>query len=348
MKKILLYFAAFAALWSCGSDAPKTAEQNLPAPKDREAVCLRFNRDGQFKILQLTDLHLSIKNETHSRNSERTFARIPRLVQAERPDLIVLTGDNVTDPPAQPMWDRLMDTLAALNTPFVLLYGNHDAEQGLGRDWMSRMVVSNPASLNTLNAAGELADIELPVYGRDGKKVAAALYCMDSHDYSDIPGIEGYAWFAPGQLQWLGECCDARTAENGGKHLPSYAFFHIPLKECREAWQWGGEDIFGCRGENEAPGVLNSGMFSAMLQSGNIVGMFYGHDHDNDYMVAWQGLALCYGRFAGEHTVYTHLRPGARVIVLKEGTRSFETWIREDYDIIDRALFDNGRFTWTD
>ena len=35
-----------------------------------------------------------------------------------------------------------------------------------------------------------------------------------------------------------------------------------------------------------------------------------------------------YGRFSGGNTEYNHLPVGARVIVLYEGQRRFDTWIR--------------------
>ena len=58
-------------------------------------------------------------------------------------------------------------------------------------------------------------------------------------------------------------------------------------------------------------------MFAAMVESRSIVGTFTGHDHDIDYLVAEQGIALGYGRFSGDNTTYNNLRPGVRVIVLK-------------------------------
>lgn len=102
----------------------------------------------------------------------------------------------------------------------------------------------------------------------------------------------------------------------------------------------------GRRAENECPGALNPGMFAAMAETGSILGVFVGHDHDNDYIVAHHGIALGYGRFSGGNTTYNNLRPGARVIVLHEGERGFETWIREDDGRrVDYAWYAGGRFS---
>ena len=65
---------------------------------------------------------------------------------------------------------------------------------------------------------------------------------------------------------------------------------------------------------------------------------------DIDYLVAEQGITLGYGRYSGDNTTYNNLRPGARVIVLSEGVRGFETWIREDDGrIVDHVRFEGGK-----
>ena len=69
------------------------------------------------------------------------------------------------------------------------------------------------------------------------------------------------------------------------------------------------------------------------------MGMFVGHYHDNDYAVMWKGILLAYGRFTGGNTEYNHLPNGARVIVMKEGARTFTTWIRlKGGEIIDKTV----------
>jgi len=69
-------------------------------------------------------------------------------------------------------------------------------------------------------------------------------------------------------------------------------------------------------------------MFAAMLESGDIMGVFVGHDHDNDYLASLYGIVLGYGRFSGGRTTYTDFQNGARVFCLKEGEKGFLTYIR--------------------
>ena len=178
---------------------------------------LRFGDDGTFRIAQFTDMHLDASTPRRLAEAEKTFARLDRVVALERPDLVVFTGDVVTGAPAEGMWRRLLDTMAARRVPFCVVLGNHDAEQDLTRAQIAQLVTSCGGSLNTLNEAGELADRELEVLGHASQQPALVLYCLDSHDYSTVEGIDGYGWFTPAQVAWLRNCCTARTAASGGR-----------------------------------------------------------------------------------------------------------------------------------
>ena len=88
------------------------------------------------------------------------------------------------------------------------------------------------------------------------------------------------------------------------------------------------------------------GMFAALVETGSVMATFAGHDHDIDYLAADRGICLGDGRFSGDDTTYNTLRPGVRLLVLTEGERGFETWIREDDGRkVDHARFADGRIT---
>ncbi len=306
----------------------------------------KFKNDGTFKLVQFTDVHLDSRHEEWTGEATKSLTRITNALTKEKPDLVVFTGDVVTDGKAILMWDRLMETMNKLQVPFVIVFGNHDPEQELTKAEMSKIITSSPYNVNLLNKAGELADIEIPVLASDGKSVAAAFYCMDSHDYATNDKVEGYGWFSREQVDWLYDSCVAMTKKEG-KNVPSMAFFHIPLKEYVEAWNTRHERedcATGRKGETECPGGINTGMFAAMVESGNIMATFCGHDHDNDYAVALNDIVLAYGRMSGDNTTYNNLRHGYRVIVLKEGKREFDSWIQEDDGRVkDRFTFKEGK-----
>ena len=306
-----------------------------------------FKEDGTLKILQLTDTHIRTFN---TEEADAVYARIDHMVKAEQPDLIVLTGDIVLVKPAAPEWERLVNTLDSYKIPWCVMFGNHDAEQDLTRPEMSAIITKGKYTMNTLDESGELADVEIAVKSAKTGENAFYVFCMDSHDYSYINGERYYAWFTPGQVQWLRDCCKART-EADGKVAPSMAFFHIPLREYIDAWACeedpreealsNGQTI-GIRSEKICAGALNSGMFSAMVETGSVIGVSVGHDHSNDFSAAYHKILLSYGRFSGNNTTYNDLPHGAKIFRFFEGSRNIESWVREDDDRIMSHFYYNG------
>ena len=161
---------------------------------------LEFNGEGKFKIAQFTDVHLDLGNPYRQAQAEKTIAQMHYILDAERPDLVVFTGDVVTGKPAAEGWKRVLAPVAERNLPFCVVLGNHDAEQDIPRAGIGRIVTSYAGTLNTLNADGELADVVLEIAGK--KSPAALLYCLDSHDYSTVEGIDGHRAGPPGPMSW--------------------------------------------------------------------------------------------------------------------------------------------------
>lgn len=305
---------------------------------------LGFNTDGRFKIAQFTDMHLCLGHSDYrDAQALKTFARLRRTVERENPDMLVFTGDIVTGGDGVKTWRTLLDSLSVLRTPFCIVFGNHDPETGVSREKMSEMIASSPYSLNVLDKDRQLADMEIEVVSSSGGQVPLVLYCMDSHDYSRLEGVKGYGWFTVSQVEWLRDRCMARKKNNDGQPVNSLAFFHICLPEYAVAFADHRNRSVGRRAEKECPGALNTGMFAAMVETGSVMGVFVGHDHDNDYVVAEKGIALGYGRFSGDDTTYSALRSGARIILLEEGKRTFESWILEDDGrVVSRFIYENG------
>ena len=302
---------------------------------------LRFSKDGKFKIAQFTDVHFDLSTEYRRAQAGKTLAQMEYILSTEKPDLVVFTGDVVTGSPAAEGWRRVLDAVQKHGIPFCAVLGNHDAEQDITRSDIGRIVTAYRQSLNTLKTNGELADVALEVKGANG--TSAVLYCLDSNDYSTLDGIGGYGWFTQDQIAWYRNLSAAFTQRNGNP-VPALAFFHIALPEYVAAWRDPKNTHIGRAAEDECPGELNPGMFAAMRACGDVMGIFVGHDHDIDYVVAEKGIALGYGRFSGDDTTYNNLRPGVRLLVLTEGERGFETWIRErDGRIVDHVVFRDGR-----
>lgn len=295
---------------------------NAPAQKPE----LKFNADKKFKIVQFTDAHIKPGDP----QSDVVFTTVARVLDAEKPDLVVLTGDIVTGKPVQKGWEAITDQIIRRKIPFATVFGNHDDEHDLTRAQLAQLIEKMPFSLmvgKTEHVSG-YGNYVIPVRSSDGKKVAESLYFMDSNAYTTIEGVGKYGWFQNDQIQWFRDQSRQIRKASGGKTIPALAFFHIPFPEYTQAYRNEKNPAIGVRLEAEAAPTLNSGMFAAMLESGDVTATFVGHDHVNDYVSYLYGIALCYGRFTGGKTTYGDLPNGGRVIELTEGNRAFKTWIR--------------------
>lgn len=81
-----------------------------------------------FRILQLTDIHLSLRHRLHAAHTERTFEELAQLQRTGSYDMVVLTGDIVHEYHSDGDTRSLMRRLAGLlaPAPWTLVFGNHD------------------------------------------------------------------------------------------------------------------------------------------------------------------------------------------------------------------------------
>ncbi len=288
---------------------------------------LSFKKDGTFKIVQFTDMHYKHGDP----KSDTTLMLIPRILDTEKPDMVIFTGDIVTGA-VQEGWDAITKFVIDRKIPFAVTLGNHDHEQGVTREEITDIVTSYPFNINRLSGAspGRVMDNVIPVYSSlKPLKEAALIYCFDTGAYSTIDGVGGYDWMTTKQIEWYREQSLHYTVKNNFHPLPALAYFHIPLPEYKFAFDDEKNIRYGERKEDECPPGLNSGMFFSMKEMGDIMGTFVGHDHVNDYIVNYHGIALTYGHFSGWKTTYTPEINGARIVVLKEGKREFDTWLHQ-------------------
>ena len=302
---------------------------------------LSFNEGGTFKIVQFTDMHYRHGDA----KSDTTLLLIDRILDAEQPDLVAFTGDIVTGP-VKEGWDRITAPVIERGIPFIVNLGNHDHEYNVTRDGIAQIVTSYPLNLNKPFGASpdRVMDNVIPIYGSESTlQEKALIYCFDTGDYSSMTGVSGYDWITPQQVEWYRQQSLFYTLKNNREPLPALAYFHIPLPEYRIAFDDEKNTRYGVRKEDECGPELNTGMFFAMKEMGDVMGTFVGHDHVNDYIVNYHGIALAYGHFSGWKTTYTPKINGARIVVLKEGKREFDTWLRAlDGSVRDRASFPEG------
>jgi 3',5'-cyclic AMP phosphodiesterase CpdA len=295
---------------------------------------LRFRQDGSFTIAQFTDIHWKNggNKDQLSRNAMNT------VLDAERPDLVVFTGDTIYMGPERPgeedgLDPRLafrdaVDAVESRGISWAYVFGNHDTEWRITREELIEHAAGFP---HTVTEAGP-AEIDgfgnyvLEIVNADGCP-GAALFLMDSGQTSSLPNVRGYGWIRRSQIDWFARRSEALPKHPDGRPIPGLAFFHIPLPEYNEVWDKS--VCYGHKYEKVCCPEINSGMFAAMAEAGHIMGTFVGHDHINDYWGELHGIRLCYGRATGHNTYGKEDFPrGARIIRLQAGERKFDTWIR--------------------
>lgn len=279
--------------------------------------------DGKFVIAQFTDVHW----RQQSPKCAQTAAVIRAVLKSECPDIAVLTGDVVTDHPAVDGWKAIIALFEEAQMPFVVTMGNHDAEF-LSKEEIYKLLLQSPYYVGSegdkqIKGYGNCV---LPIYDSGaGEKVKALLYCMDSNDYQSNPLYGPYDWIHFDQLMWYRQQSASFRLENKNEPLPSLAFFHIPLLEYNEIASR--KNRFGrARDRGVGASMINSGMFASFLEQKDVMGVFTGHDHNNEYIGINKGIALAYGRVSGMDG-YGALKRGARIIQLFEGKFLFDTWI---------------------
>lgn len=236
--------------------------------------------------------------------------------------------NNIIGKPEEESIRTILELASKRKIPFAVTFGNHDDEQGLTRQQLLDIIKTIPYNLTTtVQGLSGVTNFILPVKSKDNQKDAAVLYCLDSHSYSHLSGIGGYDYIKFDQIKWYRDNSTDFTEKNGGSPVPSLAFFHIALPEYNQAASDESAILVGTRKEKACAPQLNSGMFTSMKEMGDIMGVFVGHDHDDDYAVYWKGILLAYGRYTGGNTVYNNLSNGARVIEMTEGEKGFKTWI---------------------
>ncbi|WP_054954865.1 metallophosphoesterase family protein [Paenibacillus dakarensis] len=306
---------------------------------------LSFRQDGTFTIMQFTDLHYMDGRA----EDQLTRELMERTLDLEKPDLVVITGDLIYTAPVSPGEARcenpkqaFRDAVAAVEErgiPWACVFGNHDTEHGCGitRKELVQLAASLPHSFveaGPEEITGE-GNYVLELMDAAGKP-AANLYFLDSGDYTGFPGVPGYDWIRRDQINWFAAESKRLNPEGRESKTPALAFFHIPLPEYKEVWDT--QVCYGHKYEGVCPPQVNSGLFTTMVEMGDVMGTFCGHDHINDFEGTLHGIRLCYGRASGYNTYGKEgfLR-GARLIQLTAGESDFKTWLRlADGSVVDK------------
>ncbi len=311
-------------------------------------IKLRFKSDGTFKIVQFTD------TQDDQDIDPRTVLLIENVLDQENPDLVVFTGDNIAGGPSNGGLRTAEDVRKAIaniagpvdsrGIPWLITFGNHDAERaaltGLDEEGMLEIYMSYPYNINQRSPKGVngTGNMNALVFSSKGHSAVFNVWALDSGRYAPekiadqviaddfLLGwtwMPDWDWIRPSQIAWY-TGTSQMIERRYRKKIPSLMFFHIPLQEFRTMYENGlRHDLSGERNEDECPGPFNSGLFSALLERGDVKGVFVGHDHVNNYVGNYFGILLGYSANTGFGTYglggpENHRLRGARVFSVYE------------------------------
>ena len=323
--------------------------------------CYTFTTDDHFKVVQLTDVHigggfLSIKKDSMAINA------VAAMITAEKPDLVVITGDIAYPVPFQAgtfnnktsaeLFAQLMEKLGVYWVP---VFGNHDTEaySYYSREKISEFYSQEKFSHCLFQSGPEDVDgygnSIINVKNTKGE-ITQSLVMLDSHSYvdNDYFGIMWkYDTIHDSQVKWYEDSLNKIKAENNDVMPKSLAFFHIAIPEYKTAWdEYRANDfkdtenvkyIYGKAGEKDYSvytSEYNYGFFDKVQELGSTQGMFCGHDHLNNFSIDYKGVRLTYG-YSIDYLAYTGimkfgLQRGCTVIdIAPDG--SFESHLENYY-----------------
>ncbi|XP_058086541.1 probable inactive purple acid phosphatase 29 [Magnolia sinica] len=291
---------------------------------------LRFGQNGRFKILQVADMHYAdgkttpcvdvLPEQVPGCSDLNTTAFVERMIRAEKPDLIVFTGDNIFGLDATDAGQSLNAAFAPAilsGIPWAAVLGNHDQESTLSREGVMQHIVQMKHTVSRLNPTADSCHGEgIDGYGNYNMEVAGVegssmqnksilnLYFLDSGDYSTVPSIPGYGWIKPSQQFWFQRTSSKLQKEYMGgskgqkQPAPGLAYFHIPLPEFSS---FDESNFTGVKQEGISSASINSGFFTTLVEAGDVKAVFTGHDHVNDFCGELMDIHLCYAGGFGYH-----------------------------------------------
>ena len=309
-------------------------EDQLIPSYNPDLECYQFKTERDFKVLQLTDVHIGggfMSNE----KDKKAINAVASMVSEEKPDLVIVTGDIVFPVPymagtfnnknPHSVFNALMEQLGVY---YTVVFGNHDTEayNYFNREAVGKYYEKTEEKLEYLlfqrgpeNIKGECNHYINVI--NNSNVITQTLYMIDSNAYLDDDPL-GLKWHYDNvhadQIAWYKEKVELMhqankiTLNNDNAPMPkSLIFQHIPIKEFKVAFDkaWDEETKsfkensevtynFGKVGESDPyvfPPEDSLNYFDTIVELGSTQGMFFGHDHLNNFSLTYKGVQLTYG-----------------------------------------------------
>lgn len=322
---------------------------SVPAFAVNGSSALRFDENGEFKILHLCDFQDDYPIE------KETVTYTNYVIDKYQPDLVILGGDNcvASKETKADAIKEICNIFVEKKVYFTLVFGNHDDEQGVDKETLLKYYQEFGGKYCLAYDADPslhgTATHNLPVLSSDGTKIKFNLWMFDTgtyvYDENDPAKRLGYDSVTPDQIEWYKKTSKALEASAGEK-VNSLAFQHMTppdvydamfptlpfdLSPITETYNDGKHypvifpDTSTFKGhiyEPPSPGVYNYGHFDAMVESGDVLGVLVGHDHENSYEVEHKGIMIINTPGITYNAYSSEFIKGGRLITINEDNTS--------------------------
>ena len=275
---------------------------------------LKTNSSGEFKVIMMSDL------QDGKQMDARTMALSEKMLQIEKPDMVIIGGDciagydgsiNSVDDVKQAM-SQVASVFEKNHVPWAVVLGNHDTEFRMKLPFTRRDMITAyskyPYNMNKVgpkNVFGAGNDC-LSIKDNSGKKPIFNLWLLDSNMYAPSNIVEftkglpkdkadngwyQYDWIHTDQVWWY-YSTSKKMEEKYGAKIPGLMYFHMPIREFIDLI--GAKRDVGDRHEGIGSSSVNSGLLAAILERGDVKGVFCGHEHINNFAGNWMGITLGY------------------------------------------------------
>ena len=278
-----------------------------------------FVTDRELKVLTMTDVHIG-GGWMSFRKDRMAINTVAAMVTAEKPDLVVLTGDLAYPVPFQAGTFNNMTSaklvialMERLGVPWTVTFGNHDTESYsyFNREKIGELYADKTLECCLFSAGPDDVDgvgnHVIHVRNSEGKPVQELVF-IDSHSYTD-GDIFGLFWkydnVHQNQVDWYEQ--KIKAAQKLNPDVKSLVFLHIPLVEYRDAYNEymnnGNNDtenvkyISGNIWEKDPYvycGMHEDNLFEKIIELGSTKAVFCGHDHLNNMVLNYKGVDLTY------------------------------------------------------
>lgn len=269
------------------------------AKQDEDSVTIRKNGDEDFKILMFTDMHLDGKNKT----SSVTVDHLVKNIQREKPDLVLLGGDNVTSGMNRKRCRQLSEIFEKLGVYWGGVIGNHEGDNSfsISREEMVDIFSSYPHCVmrKGLDSADGNCNYSINILNSDGT-LKETFFFLDTFDTMTQEQKDNFSITSDGsvydgahenQIEWYSKKVEQTRLMYGD--FKSVLLMHIPLPQYTELAEKG-EFSYGVNLENVCATAHDYGLFDAVKASGSTQAVFCGHDHLNSFGADYQGILLSY------------------------------------------------------